>query len=139
MGQRPDCIGRFVPGGSPHRDECPSSGTFIPMEPPRGAATGSDGISSGENYLQACGKRKGLAVLDKPGQLSWSHRDAAHISEGHLLRYACSRTCDVHNVVHNAGMSCQEGMNHVIDNIVSLERGHADCCQSPYSRQLHSE
>src|SRR5437868_1372683 len=38
MGQRPDCSRRFVPGSSPHRDKCPGCGTFIPMEPPQGAA-----------------------------------------------------------------------------------------------------
>src|SRR5260221_12813285 len=52
---------------------------------------------------------KALLSWTSRDKLSWSHRDAAHISEGHLLRYACSRTCDVHNVVHNAGMSLPGG------------------------------
>lgn len=32
MGQRPNCVGRFVPGRSAYRDECPTFGTFIPVE-----------------------------------------------------------------------------------------------------------
>src|SRR6266568_3197788 len=55
-------------------------------------------------------------------KLSWSHRDAAHISRGHLLRYSCSRTCDVHKLYQTREDSCKEVLRYVISNVVSPER-----------------
>ena len=43
-------------------------------------------------------KQKGLSVPACRDKLSWSHRDAVHITKGHLLRYPCSRTCGVHTL-----------------------------------------
>src|SRR6266567_1407935 len=74
---------------------------------------------SGRNLIVTCSptsifkewgeKERAFLSWTSRDKLSWSHRDAAHITKGHLLRYSCSRTCGVHNVVSIAGGFPQGG------------------------------
>ena len=70
-------------------------------------------------------------------KLSWSHRDAVHITKGLLLRYPCSRTCGVHTLYQTRGDSCKEVLHHVICNVVSLERDQPAHRRLARCSQLH--
>ena len=76
-----------------------------------------------QRWVRGENKRAFVSRLGRD-KLSWSHRDAVHITKGHLPQVYLQQNvwCSLRCIKRGRGFFLQEDLRHVIYNVVSLER-----------------